>query len=373
MGPPGVPAPRILHVMWTLGLGGAERAVFQLIREQRRRGMSADVLLGSEAGFYGELLRESGAAVHQLDCRGAWDARRSYGLRAMARRYTIVHFHAVEPLLIAAISRASSTIVYTHRGGVRRYGWVKRSRLAAARPFVRRFDAHAANSEQGARAASKWLGLPLAHISVVYNGLDFDLLEPRRGKQDVLAELPTSARSCTLVGTASNFNPWKRVERLLRAVARTRASLHCVVLGDGPRRGSMERFASSLGISDRVTFLGRKEHVGDYLQLLDIFVLPSGPEEGFGNAAVEAMGVGIPTVVFADGGGLTEHVIDGETGRTVESVDELAVVLTELASDSARRRELGIQGERYVRSTYSVGSMFERYMRLYDRALTHHR
>ena len=47
-----------------------------------------------------------------------------------------------------------------------------------------------------------------------------------------------------------------------------------------------------------------------------------------------------PTVVFSDGGGLTEHVIDGVTGRVVEGADELARAMTELAGDSSRRENL---------------------------------
>ena len=142
---------------------------------------------------------------------------------------------------------------------------------------------------------------------------------------------------------------WKRVDRLLEAVARLGDGVNCVVLGDGPARPGLERRATELGIPDRVAFVGWKKHVGDYIQLLDAFVLPSGPEEAFGNAAVEAMGLGIPTVVFEDGGGLVEHVVDRETGLVVSDTDDLARALSELAAEPALRMHLGGAGRRRAR------------------------
>jgi hypothetical protein len=57
---------RILHVLWHMDIGGAERALYQHVREQRRHGRAADILLGSHAGFYGEKARDCGATVIEL-------------------------------------------------------------------------------------------------------------------------------------------------------------------------------------------------------------------------------------------------------------------------------------------------------------------
>jgi glycosyltransferase involved in cell wall biosynthesis len=356
----------ILHVMWRMRIGGAERAVYQLVREQQRRGMIADVAVASEPGFYADRLTNSGATVHLLRCRRAWDIGRSLRLTEIAGRYPIIHVHGIEPLLIVAVSRTDSALVYTHRGGFRSHGWSKRCRLAAAKPYVRRFNAISGNTRHSARVAARWLGLPIEDVHVVHNGLDFALLKPAREREDVLTELPAATRSSSLlVGTASNLQELKRVDLLVSALAKTDSDIHCVVLGDGPARSHLEQLTLALGVTDRIHFLGRREHIGDYLQLFDAFVLPSGPEEAFGNAAVEAMGVGVPTIVFADGGGLTEHVTDRETGLVVRNVDELAASLVDLKNDSLFRKALGSAGRTFVRHTYSLDAMYERYAALY--------
>ena len=272
-------------------------------------------------------------------------------------------------MLIAAAARSGSRLVYTHRGGIRDYSRVKQFRLMLARRLVRRFHAISGNTRQSASAAARWLGIPPEDVRVIYNGLDFALLEPTRSPSQIRAELPDWPDGALLVGTAANLQSWKRVNRLLEAVARSRDGVNCVVLGEGPARPGLERLSAELGVPHRVAFVGWKKRVADYLQLLDAFVLPSGPEEGFGNAAVEAMGLGIPTVVFADGGGLVEHVIDRKTGLVVSDTDDLARALSELAADSALRVQLGGAGRRYVRDTYSLDAMSSRYDALYHEAL----
>lgn len=361
---------RVLHVMWRMSIGGAERAVYQLVRQQRAHGIEADLVVANGLGLYGERTRESGAEVLELACRNAFDFRRSHALAGIAASYQIVHHHGIEPLLLAATSRTGARLVYTHRGGLRSHGPRKRLRLSLARPFLRRFAAVSGNTHQSARVLAQLLRLPEENVTVVHNGLDFELLIPLRPKSDVLEEFPGSARDAFLVGTASNLQPLKRVELLLQAIAAwPNSNVHCAILGDGPARPSLEQTARELGLTGRVSFLGRKEHIGDYLQLLDVFVLPSGPEEAFGNAAVEAMGVGLPTIVFADGGGLTEHITDGATGLVVQDVDGLTTALTQLNADEHLRRELGARGMEYVRTAYSLDAMLERYTSFYESAL----
>ena len=358
---------RILHVLWSMEIGGAERAVYQLVREQRRRGDRADVLLASHAGFYGERCREAGASVLELGQRSALDLSAAAAARGVFAEYHIVHFHNVEPLLVRAATRVRGPrLFYTHRGGTFRYPPRQRVRYGVATRYVRRFNGLSGNTAQGARAAARLFRLPPDRVSVTYNGIDFSLLAPVRPAADVLAELG-GRDDAVRVGTSGNLRPWKRIDRLVRALARLRVDpVQLIVIGDGPARPGLEQLAAELGVGHRVRFVGRREHVGDYLQVLDVFALPSGPEESFGNSAVEAMGVGIPAVVAADGGGLIEHVEDGCTGFVVRDQAELERRLAHLARNPGLRAALGTAARASVRARYSTAAMVERYDELYD-------
>jgi L-malate glycosyltransferase len=361
----------VVHVLWSMEIGGAERAVYQLVREQRRRGRKADVAVANIAGFYGERAHESGALVYELGARSALDLRASATAARLLLRYDIVHFHCVEPALIRLAARLpDQRFFYTHRAGLFSYPLKRRVRYGLARRYLRhRFDGVSANTAQAARAASKLFGIAEANIPVVYNGLDFSLLAPKRPRDQVLAELGTAPDGTVRIGTSANLRHWKRIGRLLHAVAELSAPpLQCLIVGDGPERRALEQLSASLGLDDRVAFIGAKEHVGDYLQVFDVFTLPSGPEESFGNSAVEAMGCGLPTVVFSDGGGLTEHIVDGQTGFIVVDQAEYVQRLEQLIESEETRRLIGDAGRHAVEAKYSPQSMVDRHDELYGRA-----
>jgi glycosyltransferase involved in cell wall biosynthesis len=79
------------------------------------------------------------------------------------------------------------------------------------------------------------------------------------------------------------------------AVASTDAALRMVLIGDGPLRGDLESLARDCGVANRVTFLGYRSDVADWLQAVDIFALTS-KFEPFGVALLEAKAAGLPIV-----------------------------------------------------------------------------
>jgi glycosyltransferase involved in cell wall biosynthesis len=347
-------------------IGGAERSVYQLIREQRKRGLAADVLVGSRAGFYGERAREEGATVYELGQKSALDLAGARRAGSIMQRYEVAHFHGVEPLLMEVARRKSGAfLAYTHRGGVRSYSMKKRARHWLVARCLGNFDALSANTKQSARAASQIFGLPIDRFKLVYNGVDFSLLQPVRSREDVLSELGIAPGEL-IVGTSAKLIPWKRIDRLVRAVAALKSlPFHCLIIGDGPERARLARLATDLGIAERVEFTGLQTRVGDYLQVLGVFVLPSGPAEAFGNAVVEAMGAGVPSVVFADGGGLPEHIEDGATGFVVADEGDFERRLRELLCDAALRSRIGEAGQASVRGKYTLEAMIKGYEAFY--------
>lgn len=361
----------VAHVLWAMDLGGAQRAVYEIVREQRRRGRQADVIVVSQAGVYGEKAREAGARVHELGLRRSLDLRLIRRAGRLLSAYDVIHFHDVDPLLMHCTVRLSGPLLlYTHRAGFFSYPFKRRIRYRlAARQLRRSFHGIFANTKQGARSASAIFAIPIEEIEVVYNGMDFSMLSPIRGRDEVLAELACSDPDLVRIGTSANLRDWKRVHRLLYAAHElSDEAAHYVIIGDGPELPSLQRLSSELGLNGKVSFVGRKEHIGDYLQTLDVFTLPSGPEESFGNSVVEAMGVGLPAVIFEDSGGLGEHVEDGSTGFVARDQTEYVLRLRELVTDKTLRRTLGTAALESVRRKYTPSAMVDRYDERYERA-----
>jgi glycosyltransferase involved in cell wall biosynthesis len=137
-------------------------------------------------------------------------------------------------------------------------------------------------------------------------------------------------------------------------------------VGDGELRGEMEARASSLGLRERVRFLGVRTDVPEILGAADIFVLPS-DWEGNPLSVMEAMAAGKPAVCTAVGG-VPELVEDGVTGLLVQPGDEgaLAAALIDLATDDRARTEIARVAARRAAEHFGIETMARSYERLYE-------
>jgi glycosyltransferase involved in cell wall biosynthesis len=137
------------------------------------------------------------------------------------------------------------------------------------------------------------------------------------------------------------------------------------VAGDGPRAAELRVLAASLGIADRVTFLGHREDVDALLHEADAFVLPS-RSEAFPNSVVEAMAAGLP-VVAAGVGGLLELIDSGRDGVLVAPDDPaaLAAALDALIADPSRARAIGDAAHDTIARRYSFDRMVRAFEELY--------
>jgi glycosyltransferase involved in cell wall biosynthesis len=366
---------RVLHCVTHGRVGGAERAVHLLVREQLKDPELAPALLfGERGGTYWEEAQTLGCPVITLDLTNGRAIGRLGDAVAAMRPFDIHHFHSAEPLVMLASARCEGVRrVYTHRGGITRYRAGKRLRYELTGLMLRRrFHAFSGNTGVAATFASDLFRIDPERFATTYNGLEFDLLEPHRAADEVRAELGLT-NGAYVVGTAANLRDWKRIDRLLTAIAHLDdPHLHLVIVGDGPDRDRLQGLARSLGVTDRVSFTGVQTHVGDYLQVMDAFSLPSNSLESFGNAAVEAMAMGLPTVVFADGGGLLEHVENDVTGFVATDQADLEEILRRLAADRASGEAVGAAGRESTRSRYTPEAAAARYRRLYAAALPDH-
>jgi glycosyltransferase involved in cell wall biosynthesis len=138
--------------------------------------------------------------------------------------------------------------------------------------------------------------------------------------------------------------PYKGLDVLIRALARClRAGLDAelVVIGSGRQGPAFASLAGSVGVADRVTFLGSLpagEAIRQQLDASDLFVLPS-RVEGLPRAMVEAMARGLPCIGTRVGGLpelLSEHAM-----VTPGDVKGLAGRILQLASDPRQRTKLG--------------------------------
>lgn len=171
-------------------------------------------------------------------------------------------------------------------------------------------------------------------IRVIPNFIDCDKNQ-RREVSDTLSCL--APRGEKLIVHVSNFRPVKRVAAVVEVFAQVTARVpsRLLMIGDGPDAGEAAQVARSLGVADRVEFLGEQDQVVPLLSASDVFLLPSS-QESFGLAALEAMACGLP-VVASKVGGLSELVDDGVSGflRPANDLRGMADAIVRLLTDDA--------------------------------------
>lgn len=132
----------------------------------------------------------------------------------------------------------------------------------------------------------------------------------------------------------------KRIDLLLRALARSPTALQAVIAGEGPERPRLERLAAELRLGDRVRFAGflPDAEIADlYRRCRAVFYAPV--DEDYGFSTVEAFAAGKPVITTADAGGVLEFVADGVSGLVAAPQPEaVAAGLSALAGEAYARR-----------------------------------
>jgi len=126
----------------------------------------------------------------------------------------------------------------------------------------------------------------------------------------------------------------------------------CLIVGDGPYRGSLEKMAEGYSLKERVIFKGNvsPEQVVNILREAHIYVLPS-YSEGLPQSLLEAMACGLPCIV-TDIGLPIRH---GDTGLLVSPSDAKAMAdaILRLSSAPSLMVTLGRNAREYAASNHS--------------------
>ncbi len=161
----------------------------------------------------------------------------------------------------------------------------------------------------------------------------------------------------------SRLHPKKQPEILLQALAGLDCPWAALIAGTGDPTyvKGLEHLSQTLGLGDRVKFLGfvQGEAKTEALRGSDVFALPS-QSENFGLAVAEAMAAGLPVVV-TPGVQIAPEIERAKAGLVVSPAPEAwCRALTALLQNPHQRQTLGQNGQNLVQQTYQWGAIAER-------------
>ena len=282
-------------------------------------------------------------------------------------RADVVHFHHPNPtgVLSYLASGRRGPLVVTYHSDIVRQRVLGALFTPVLHRFLRGADAILASSPDYART-SPVLRAHADRVRIVPFGIRAEAFERVDAEEVARLRALYGPRMVLAVGRLVYY---KGFDYLIRAMAAVDGRL--VILGDGPLRASLERFAAGLGLADRVTLAGAVPDLVPYYHAADVFVLPAvARSEAFGLVQLEAMAAGLPVVNTRIDSGVPFVSRDGESGITVPPADvqALAGALGHLLDAPALRERLGEGARARVRGEFSLHRMVAATLALYREA-----
>lgn len=213
-------------------------------------------------------------------------------------------------------------------------------------------------------------GYPGDQIWPIYNGIEFPKNLPHKPRREYLDSLGLDwDENCVIFGIAARIAAVKDLPTLVRAFSiavKSAPNARLLIAGDGEQRQSVEALAQELCPAGTVHFAGWQEDMNSFYHALDVNVLSS-LSETFPYAITEGARMYCATISTAVGG-VPKLISHGENGFLVEPGDGEAMArhMICLAENSKLRREMGMALYEAVRRDYSVESMAQRQVGIYE-------
>jgi len=363
---------RIMHVVLSMGYGGLERLINQFAKHNGPASPYELQIccLDRGGGFLDEL------AAQQIRCTilnrrpGVFDAALLANLVRLLRsqHIDIVHSHSGCSLYAALGGRLARVkgIIHTDHGRLvpDRKGPMLEDRMSS-----HLLNAYVAVSCDLTNYLHEAVGIGRKKLVTIVNGIDTGLFRPRSdaeiGTMRETLGLPADAE---VIGTVCRLDPVKNLIYMIHAVRdllRSRRKIVYLIAGGGPEQGAIESAIARSGLQGKIRLLGERNDVDRIMPVLDVFVLPS-LSEGTSMTLLEAMASGVP-VVASDVGGNPAVVNQGRDGFLfpLDRPELMIGALTDLLSDRARARRIGLRGRERIEAEFGFDRMFERYHALY--------
>ena len=357
---------RILQVITSLQIGGAEHVVVHLTKLLRQKGHVVDVVVfnGEETAFMREL-KETGCRIYKLG-KGFYNLIYIPKLRRIMREYDIIHTHNSSPQLFAAMANIGlgKVLITTE------HSTNNRKREHPMFSFVdkwmyARYAKVVTISKIAEERLCSYLGLEDNHpncpmqsrIVTINNGVDVNAFY----HAESLPEMAHRGKFITVM--VAGFREAKDQGTLIRAIALLPDEYELWLVGDGVRRLEIEAEVVKQNVKGRVKLLGIRSDVPQILKSADVIVMSS-HWEGLSLSNIEGMSSGKPFVA-SEVNGLKEVTADYGILFPHGDAEALAGIIRKLHDDPDYYRQ--VADRCYQRALqYDIRKMVDAYEQLYD-------
>lgn len=369
-----IPVKRVLHVIDSLHLGGAQEVVLNLATCGGPR-FRHEVATMHGHGIYWDRLRNAGIKVHSLSPHKYFPAYlATLPLLLLATRPDILHCHLIPSNILAkplgALLGVPIILNHDHTNDPHR---IDNKLLLALDKSTNRFARHIIAVAASCREfLIRHESIPAEKITLVPNAIDLRRFTPgtiSRTESRLKLALPPDVLVIAGVG---RLNPQKNFSLFLdiaAALSPRFPTLRFLLAGEGPEEEMLREKAEQLGLADRIVFAGYVADTREVYAAADFLLMPS-RFEGLPMTLLEAMAMNLP-VVASKLDGIAEVITDGEDGLLAAPADAPAFTehLTRLLESPALASQLGTAARAKIEARFSVERMTTAVESIYDRFL----
>lgn len=344
---------RILQVMAGAEKGGAETAFVDTCLALKEAGIEIEIAARNNT-TRSPKLEKAGIKIHHLPFGGKIDFYTPYKLKQIIK--------AFDPVIVQTwMSRGTAKTPAS--SSPKKY--LKVSRLGGYYnlKYYRTTDYFIANTPD-IRGYLGRNGVDSAHSVHINNFAPEPVVTKTLSKADM--QTPETA---VAVLALARLHENKALDVLIKSVEDL-PDIHLWIAGEGPLRQELEELATSIGIRERVHFLGWREDRDALLQACDICVVPS-RHEPFGNVFVQAWANRSP-LVTSNSEGPSQYVHDGEDGIVfpVDDVDALKEALSMLSGNKELQAKIAEAGYQRYLNEFTKHKTVEAYLKFYNDILS---
>ena len=356
---------RILHVINSLDVAGAERLLTQMLPIQRKQGHYVAILsLSNRRSPFFDVLKKAGVSVDCLHLRGQeYSPFAIIQLKKYLKSYDIIHVHLFPSQYWVAMCKwlfgVKIPLVTTEHNTTntrmehRFFTWIDRW-------VYKQYSCIICISDAVKDVMSKRVKGEVQTITI-QNGIDLSVFTEAMPLDRSSLSLPSEAK---LLVQVALFRKQKNQDCVIRALTLLPQNVHAVFVGDGERQDTCMQLARKLGVDHRTHFLGIRNDVERIWAMADIGVMSS-HWEGFGLAAVESMAAGKPVVVSRVDG-LRQIVDKDELTFADDDEQQLAACVGKLLDEPSYYEEMSVFCKSRAQ-LYSIERMASAHINLYKK------
>lgn len=358
---------KVLHVINSLAMGGAESLLVQSAPIYLTEGIEIEILvLRNDSNGWMQSFVESNPQMKiiNLESKNIYNPIIALNLVSIIRKYDVVHVHLFPSSYWVAIAAYLNlkriNVVFTEHSTHNRRRESILFRIFD-RLIYRCFKYVICITEGTRKNLIKHLGYKdSAKFVVIPNGIDLTIFNSVKKSFDFFGE------GDRVLIQVSSFRPQKDQSTVIKALLLLPSNVKLLLVGDGPLRNDCETLVQQLELEDRVLFLGLRTDVPSLLSYADVNILSSN-YEGFGLAIVEGMAANKPSIA-SNISGVAEIVQDYgilfEKGNEVDLSEKIKLLLNDQSYYDVIARRC------YERAKqFDINLMVKNYINLYRKII----